>query len=128
MSDVAIAPGLAKVVRVSNDDELVINWGADDGVKRGDVFLVYGQGPLITDPDTGRDLGRLELVRGRGEVVARPGVDGDVALHGAEITPHRTTRAGKVAHLGCGSLTNRNSIFPSTDRNCAISPVLYKGA
>jgi len=69
MSDVAIAAGLAKVVHVSSDDELVINWGADDGVKRGDVFLVYGRGPLITDPDTGKDLGRLELVRGRGEVV-----------------------------------------------------------
>jgi len=69
MSDVAIAAGLAKVVHVSNDDELVINWGADDGVKRGDVFLVYGRGPLIADPDTGKDLGRLELVRGRGEVV-----------------------------------------------------------
>ena len=30
---------------------------------------MFGEGPHITDPDTGKDLGQLEFVRGRGEVV-----------------------------------------------------------
>ena len=33
------------------------------------LLTVFGEGPHITDPDTGKDLGQLEVVRGRGEVV-----------------------------------------------------------
>ena len=49
--------------------ELVINRGAEQGVKLGDRFLVFGDGPQLVDPDSGKDLGQLELVRGQGEVV-----------------------------------------------------------
>jgi len=72
MSDVALRTTLATVVHVVDDyapTEVVINWGASQGVKLGDRFLVFGEGPRISDPGTGRDLGQLELVRGRGEVV-----------------------------------------------------------
>jgi hypothetical protein len=75
MSDVKTETRLAKVVHVVDPDstyapvEVVINRGARHGVKLGDRFLVFGEGPYITDPDTGKDLGQLELVRGRGEVV-----------------------------------------------------------
>ncbi len=74
MSDTAVRTGLAKVVHVSDEAspraalEVVINRGARDGVKIGDRFLVYREGPQINDPDTGEDLGRIELVRGRGMV------------------------------------------------------------
>jgi hypothetical protein len=69
MSEVAVAAGLARVVHVLRADEVVINKGVQDGIKVGDSFLVYGIGPNLTDPDSGKPLGNLELVRGRGEAV-----------------------------------------------------------
>jgi hypothetical protein len=75
MSEAAIQTRLAKVVHVIDPDmayariEVVINRGAADGVKSGDRLLVFGERPMISDPDTGKELGQLELVRGRGEVV-----------------------------------------------------------
>jgi hypothetical protein len=75
MSDVKAETRLAKVVHIADPGfapgplEIVINRGSRQGVKPGDRFLVFGIGPHITDPDTGEDLGQLELVRGRGEVV-----------------------------------------------------------
>ena len=75
MSDVKSLTRLATVVHIvasasSHDPlEVVINRGAEQGVKLGDRFLVFGDGPQIVDPDSGKDLGQLELVRGQGEVV-----------------------------------------------------------
>jgi hypothetical protein len=75
MSDIKTATRLAKVVHVVDPDstyapvELVINQGARQGIKLGDRYLVFGFGPHIVDPDSGEDLGEIELVRGRGEVV-----------------------------------------------------------
>ena len=75
MSDVKTETRLAKVVHVIDPDanyapvEVVINRGKHQGIKLGDRFLVFGVGPTITDPDTGKNLGQLEIVRGRGEVV-----------------------------------------------------------
>jgi len=75
MSDVQAETRLAKVVHVMDPEatyapvEVVINRGSMQGVKLGDRFLVFGNGPHITDPDTGADLEELELVRGRGAVV-----------------------------------------------------------
>lgn len=65
---------LAKVVHLSFDDdsnvfEVVINRGSDDNVKEGDRYIIYGVGDSIHDPETGENLGKLELVRGRGRVV-----------------------------------------------------------
>jgi hypothetical protein len=75
MSEVKAKSRLAKVVLLVDAHfgreplEVVVNRGSEDGVKLGDRFLVFGIGPHITDPETGDDLGALEIVRGRGEVV-----------------------------------------------------------
>jgi hypothetical protein len=75
MNDIKAEIRLAKVVHVGDLGfapgplEVVINRGMRDGVKAGDRFLVFGTGPHIADPDTGEDLGALEGVRGRGQVV-----------------------------------------------------------
>jgi hypothetical protein len=74
MSDIRTETRLAKIVLIVDQGfagplEVVINHGAHQGVKLGDRFLVFGIGPRIVDPDTHEDLGELELVRGRGEVV-----------------------------------------------------------
>jgi hypothetical protein len=96
MGDVTADTGLAKVVHVVDSDhargslQMVINQGALHGVKVGDRFLVFGNGPHIADPDTVTDLGILELVRGQGEVV-------HVQHHMASIrsTDRRRTRPAK---------------------------------
>jgi hypothetical protein len=74
MSETATRSTLAKVIHVVDDwrgdspFELVIGWGTEHGVKVGDRFLVFGYGPRLSDPETGEDLGVLEVVRGRGVV------------------------------------------------------------
>jgi hypothetical protein len=75
MSEAAVQSRLAKIVHVIDSGlsygsiEVVINRGSKQGVKLGDRYLVFGEGPLIVDPDSGENLGQLELVRGRAEVV-----------------------------------------------------------
>lgn len=59
----------AKVVYIADKYTVVINAGLDRGVKLGDKFLVVGLGDLIFDPETNEELERLEVVRGRAEVV-----------------------------------------------------------
>ena len=75
MSETKVESRLAKIVHVvapgfaNGPLEVVINHGSHQGVKPGDLFIVFGIGPHIIDPDTGQDLGALEILRGRGEVV-----------------------------------------------------------
>ena len=57
----------ATVVRVIDDRMVVINRGTKDGIREGQQFLVYHlDTDSIKDPETGCDLGRLEIVRGTG--------------------------------------------------------------
>lgn len=55
-----------KVIKVIDENTVLINKGSDDGIKKGQNFLIYGVGEEIFDPDTKESLGRLELVRGTG--------------------------------------------------------------
>ena len=118
MSDVQIQTRMAQVVYVSDRQtsvgfsfadaalEVVIDRGTDQGVKLGDKFLVFGDGPRIFHPDTGKDLGQLELVRGRGVVV-------HVQEHLATIrtTERRRTRPGKrIVRESVGALSHAAGI------------------
>ncbi len=49
--------------------EIVINIGQESGVKLKQKYLVFGIGPDVVDPVSRKSLGRLELLRGRGEVI-----------------------------------------------------------
>ncbi|BCS42738.1 MULTISPECIES: FlgT C-terminal domain-containing protein [Pseudomonas syringae group] len=60
---------VAKVVSVVDDTTVVINIGAEHGIRVGQTYLVVGLGEKINDPDTGETLEQLELVRGRVAVV-----------------------------------------------------------
>ena len=59
-----------KVVEIIDDGmKLVINAGAGTGIEPGQRYLVYALSDYeIMDPDTGKSLGFLELVRGTGKV------------------------------------------------------------
>ncbi len=49
-----------QVALIEDDYTLVINRGAEAGVTPGMVFAVYSGAPqVITDPESGRELGRL---------------------------------------------------------------------
>lgn len=54
------------VIKIIDDDTLVINIGSDDGVTMSNEFLVYSLDEELFDPDTNESLGRLELVKGKG--------------------------------------------------------------
>jgi hypothetical protein len=98
MSDVRTETTLAKVVFLVGSTpaptEVVINRGSLQGIKVGDRFLVFNYGPDIADPDTGKHLGRLELVRGRGEVIH---VQDNLAT--IRSTEHRRWRTGRRVAL-----------------------------
>lgn len=59
----------ARVARVIDAFQVVINKGEKDGVRLGESFLVYGVGPEVQDPVTGEILGPIELVRGHDKVI-----------------------------------------------------------
>lgn len=98
------------VVKVKSDYRLVINVGADHGVKEGDKFLIYNvDNEEIIDPITGEGLGYLESVRGTGvaihvqskmttiesnrkekprKIVSRPGYSSLVSIMGETVEYH----------------------------------------
>lgn len=106
MTEVATEAGLAKVIYVIDDapvpSRLVINRGSRHGVKVGDRFLVFGYGPDLKDPDTGENLGRLEIVRGRGQVVH---VQDDMATLKSLERRFRRPARPLVRDLPAGALT-----------------------
>ncbi len=58
-----------QVAYVINNEKLVLNVGNEDGISKGQEFLIYGLSKDdIVDPATNLSLGRLELVRGTGVV------------------------------------------------------------
>lgn len=60
---------IAKVVKVLDDYSFVVNRGSDNGFKVRDQFVVVSLGEPIKDPDTNEDLGQLEIVKGKAEIV-----------------------------------------------------------
>ena len=60
---------LAKIASVIDEYRVVINAGKKDGVEIGHRFLIYKIGDEILDPDRKESLGRIEVVKGKGEVI-----------------------------------------------------------
>lgn len=60
----------ARVVKVLNEYRVIINRGTADGMKKGTVLLIYELSrDELKDPETGENLGKLEIVRGTGAVI-----------------------------------------------------------
>jgi hypothetical protein len=55
----------ATVAKVIDSTAIIIAAGADNGVREGMEFVIYDLSETIRDPESGEDLGRLELVKGR---------------------------------------------------------------
>lgn len=55
----------AKIIRINDDfTQFVINKGSNDNIRNEMVFLIFSLGEHIIDPDTGMNLGQLEIVKG----------------------------------------------------------------
>lgn len=58
------------VAKVIDEYTIVINRGSEHGISKGDHFLIYSVDPIeLTDPETGKSLGCLEIVKGTGSAV-----------------------------------------------------------
>lgn len=58
-----------KVVAVRDEYTVVMDKGLNCEVATGQRYLVVGLGDVISDPETGEELERLEIVRGRVSVM-----------------------------------------------------------
>lgn len=58
----------AKVVKLIDDERVVINRGSNDDVREGQRFLIYKLGDEIFDPATKDSLGILEILVGKARV------------------------------------------------------------
>ncbi len=58
-----------RVAKILDDGRPVLNRGTHDGVEAGQRYLIFTPGDSVQDPETGEDLGRVELVKGRATVV-----------------------------------------------------------
>lgn len=58
-----------KILRITNEYTVVIDVGREQGVKLGTKFLIYANAGDLTDPDTKKNLGVLEIPKG--EVVVK---------------------------------------------------------
>ncbi|NKB83077.1 hypothetical protein [Brucella grignonensis] len=94
-----------KVVTVLDEYKIVINRGLDHGIKPGDLFLVFSLGEKISDPDTGEDLGVLEIVRGRAKADHVQEKFSTLISNEFEVTtgPKRTIRRKEFGYMLLGN-------------------------
>ncbi len=53
-----------KIVKIINTHQVVINAGSNQNVLSSDVFEIYETGEPVIDPDTKRNLGTLDYIKG----------------------------------------------------------------
>lgn len=57
-----------KVVRILSEEKVVLDVGHEDGVKEDMEFVIFSESDHVYDPETGDDLGVIEIVKGRVKV------------------------------------------------------------
>ncbi len=58
-----------KVIKIVDDETLIINAGYNDGIETGDRFEIYSTGEEIKDPDTNETLGILDYIKEKVEAI-----------------------------------------------------------
>lgn len=104
----------ATVATVLDPYTLVINRGIRQGVKDGQKFLIYGvTEEELTDPETGKKLGFLEIVRGTGKVIhVQENMSTVSSLR--RYAPSRTIRRKKSSMWGFTEPEEIETIEPSS--------------
>jgi len=111
-----------KVVKVEDKFTVIANKGALSGVKEGDKFIVVGIGDVILDPDSGEELERLEIVRGKvlathiqDKIATMKSCDYDRSTGKREIKKVTSKNVGMASIFGPQD-TVTESIIPGEDR------------
>ncbi len=97
---------MAKIVKVINDTKVVINAGSSSGLREGQLFLIYTESDRVTDPDTGEDLGTIEIVKAKAHIT-------HLQEKLATLEPIPTKKVGKKTIIKNNSNNNafRRSFF-----------------
>lgn len=54
-----------KIIKIINNSSVVVNAGKNEGIKEDELFKIMGEkGVPVTDPDTGKELGTLDAIKG----------------------------------------------------------------
>ena len=85
---------VGQVIEVLDEYRVVLNRGANDGVRSGDRFLIFTLGPELKDPESGEGLGRLEVVHGTGSVIHVQDRMATIQSDAFETTAPRTLKRG----------------------------------
>jgi len=108
----------ATVIKILNDSKIAINRGSFHGIKDNQRFLVYQveKEPLI-DPDTGENLGNLEIVRGTGKAIHIQDkittIESDNKVYNKRIIRRNNSTLNSLLH-GLGG-SEEEIISPSSD-------------
>jgi len=81
-----------KVVSVVSPFQIVINAGAEAGLRMKQRVMIYAIGEMISDPDSGEELERLEIVKGTGRIIHLQGKISTVKSDMVEETPRHIKR------------------------------------
>ncbi len=58
-----------KIVKIIDDETIVINAGLENNIKIGNKFEIFEIGEAVIDPDTNENLGTLDTVKDTVEVI-----------------------------------------------------------
>ena len=58
-----------RILKILDSFRAVIDLGDDNGVYDNQKFIVYELGEMITDPDTGKELERLEIIKAKVRII-----------------------------------------------------------
>lgn len=113
-----------KVAQIIDPTQVILAAGEADGVREGMEFIIYDLSEPVRDPETGEDLGRIELPKGRVEVMH---VSDKLSV---ATTKHRTTYSTRpyfsfglyreVEHEVQDKLTIDRAVAVRTDRTVRV--------
>ncbi|MER8457668.1 hypothetical protein [Mesorhizobium sp. M0184] len=110
----------AKVANVISPYKVVLNVGANEGVKAHEDYILYRQGEEIVDPDTGEKLGVFEEVIGRGIITY-------VQERIATLESSEVLEGGrKIIRKNPSALSGLQSLFAPTTEEVVEMPDLTK--
>lgn len=111
-----------KVVKIEDMYTVVANRGSSSGVKEENKFIIVGIGDVIVDPDSGEELERLEIVRGKvvathvqEKISTLKSCDYERAAGKREITKH-SSNVGVLGTMFGPQGTTTETIIPGEDR------------
>ncbi len=102
----------ASIVKILSPVKLVINRGSNHDVKPNSRFLIYSLGDeILTDPETGKSLGKLEIVKGTGRVTH---VQEKIAtLESDQKQPAKRTIIKRTGGLAIFGVSEEEELTPS---------------